>query len=572
MLFIRQAAAAVLFLPLVAGGAPRPAIAGEPVTVWETTQFDFRSAETHPWHSTPAYAEFVHRGSDTRRRVPLFSDGRGRWVARFAPTRAGEWEYTTHSDDKGLDAQSGRLTAVEPKSDELRRNPNLRGHVRIAPDNRAFQYADGTPYLPLADTLWDGNTLRCGLNERGEGPFAEYLADRKSKGFTAVLMRYLAGFGDNPKDPTGEANEGGRAFADRDLSELNPEYFRALDRRVEAIIDGGLVPITPVCWWGKTSGRFCPVPIDKAEQIVEYLSKRYASYTGVWCLSGEYQYALRDCGWDANSFDRLGRAVRRSDAYDHPLSIHPSSRTEWPAPHDQQSSIAFHESDWLDHHWLQTGQSARQMANIVSRAQQHRKLTPTMPVFCSEAYYEKRSDPNHTYHSRWQYWTAMLNGCAGYGYGAWGVWNVYKPDSGAEFKSSEVENSSPFDEAVGFEGSSQMRHLRDLFDQLEWWRLEPARDRLTVDGGPCPKPKANDLTPPQCAGHSEGCFIVYIPRGNAESRIALEVDTPAGWRLVWLNPRNGERIATTDAGLAQGGELPSRPSPADEDWVAILRR
>ncbi len=38
-------------------------------------------------------------------------------------------------------------------------------------------------------SLWAGNTARCGLLADGGGPFSEYLADRKAKGFTAVLMQ-----------------------------------------------------------------------------------------------------------------------------------------------------------------------------------------------------------------------------------------------------------------------------------------------------------------------------------------------------------------------------------------------
>ena len=47
-----------------------------------------------------------------------------------------------------------REASQPPTPAELERNPNLRGQIRIAPNGRTFEYADGTPFFLLADTLW----------------------------------------------------------------------------------------------------------------------------------------------------------------------------------------------------------------------------------------------------------------------------------------------------------------------------------------------------------------------------------------------------------------------------------
>lgn len=67
------------------------------------------------------------------------------------------------------------------------------------------------------------------------------------------------------------------------------------------------------------------------------------------------------------------------------------------------------------------------MHNIVTRAAEDRVLTPPRPVFCSEGYYDVADDADQAYHARWQVWSAMLNGCAGYGHGAHGIWQFYDP-------------------------------------------------------------------------------------------------------------------------------------------------
>jgi hypothetical protein len=83
------------------------------------------------------------------------------------------------------------------------------------------------------------------------GPFFQYLADRRDKGFTAILMQAIHGYGDYP-DGQAHRNEGGDAFLDRDPTRLNPTYFQVLDKRMQALSDLGFVTAVPAMWWGKT--------------------------------------------------------------------------------------------------------------------------------------------------------------------------------------------------------------------------------------------------------------------------------------------------------------------------------
>ena len=230
----------------------------------------------------------------------------------------------------------------------------------------------------------------------------------KPRDSTAILIKYLNGFDDGPANPTGERNEGGYAFLQRDFERLNPAYFQALDRRMDAIWSHGFVAAIPAAWWGKTSKAV--FDIQWAKRISAYCAVRYGAYNSLWCLSGEYQYAFKDCGWTEESFNDLGRTVQAHNPYGHPLSIHPSARLDWPPPHNCQSSRPFHDSGWLDHHWLQTGQSIDRMHNIVTRTAENRALSPPRPVFCSEGYYDVADDADQAYHARWQAWVAMLSG------------------------------------------------------------------------------------------------------------------------------------------------------------------
>ncbi|HMO83729.1 MAG TPA: DUF4038 domain-containing protein, partial [Lacipirellulaceae bacterium] len=443
--------------------------------------------------------------------------------------------------------------------------------TEIAADGRTFQYADGEPLLLMGDTLWAGNSARCGLGDDRDGPFYEYLADRKSKGFNAVLMRYINGFGDEQHNPLGHRNEGGRLFEDRGQDRSNPDYFRSLDQRVAALADYGFVAGGPLSWGGKTRG--CPIEFDLATQLSAYCAVRYAAYNTIWALSGEYQYAFQDCGWTPEQFDQLGATLQQHNAYRRPTSIHPSSRTDFDPPHNGQSSRAYHRSPWLDHHWLQTGQRVSSLRNIPLRAAEVRDLSPVRPVFCSEGFYESADDQDGAYHARWQVWQAVLAGCAGYGYGAHGVWQFFDPHDPDGETGKPVAGSVPWRQALQLPGASQVRHALTLLSDLPWPETTPCTERLRVDGAPVARPTSSDLSPPVAAAMGTDDYVLYLPRGNGAADIELMAHHSDGaYHAEWFDPRTADRITCGQVVVDRGRlRVPSRPTPGDEDWVLWLR-
>ncbi|MCP5116569.1 MAG: DUF4038 domain-containing protein, partial [bacterium] len=370
------------------------------------------------------------------------------------------------------------------------------------------------------------------------------------------------GFGDYPEDPSGHRNAGGHLFVDRDFARLNSEFFGFTDRRRRALWERGWVVASPVSWWGKT--RSCRFSADEARRLAAYLAVRYGAFNTIWAVSGEYQYTFQDCGWREQDLNRIGEAIQRHNPYRRPLSIHPSGRTDWPPPHGSQSSRPFGEQSWLDHHWLQTGQSFDRLHYLVSRPAENRALDPARPVFCSEAYYEHAQDADGAYHARWQAWTAMLNGCAGYGYGAQGVWQFFDPgDPGGE-PGKTVRRGVPWPEAIALEGSAQVGHVRSVLGHLAWQRLVPAPAARRVS--------PTDISAPQVATIPGEAWVVYVPRGNARKTIEVEGVEAGVWSGQWVDPRTGEWGEAKTFEVGEGRwVVPQRPAPA-EDWALVMRR
>ena len=296
--------------------------------------------------------------------MKAFYNGGRRYTLRFAAPLAGRWHYRTKSRDAALDDNTGTILVEEPTPKQVAANSNLRGHVGVSGNGRFFQHADGKPFFLLGDTNWSINTARCGLGDDQDGPFYRYLTDRKTKGFTTILMAYMRGFGDTD-EPAGQRNEGGYPFVDGDTEKLNSEYFRSLDTRMNAIWDCGFVAAVHPTWFAK---RNCFFDHESAQRISAYLAVRYGAYNCIWSLSGEYQYTMKDCGWNETQLSELGEEVQKHNPYHHPLSIHPSGSPKWQPPHGNQSSRAFHDAAWLDHNWLQTGQKLPTLCNVATRA------------------------------------------------------------------------------------------------------------------------------------------------------------------------------------------------------------
>lgn len=533
------------------------------------------AATDYDWWAFPVQAAFTHEESGARLDVDGFWDGGRTWRVRFAPPLPGNWTWQTSSADRALDGNRGRFTVEPPSPAAVAANPNWRGHIKISGNSRYFEYADGTPFLLLADTQWAANTARCGLGADHDGPFYACVADRRRKGFTTLLIELLNGWGVLVAEPAPQRNEGGYPFLNGLKEAMNPGFWRALDLRLDSLWDAGLVAATPIAWWGRTWKRY--FTIEWAERISTYLMVRYGAYNLIWAISGEYQYAVPDCGWTPVAFDRLGRAVQARNWGGRPVSIHPSGSTLWEPPHNAQSSRPYHRSGWLDHNWLQTGQSIKKLYNIATRCRENYALEPRRPVFCAEAYYERslQEDSESAYHQRWQAWCAFLNGAAGYGYGAMGVQEFYDPDdphgeTGTADDGAEC-GPIPWRQGLAAPGGALLQHVRRVLSGSEWWRLKPCRETLQVNGAENPMPAATDITPPHCAAIPGERYLTYIPRGNAGRSITLANLAPARYHTAWVCPRSGvESAAAAPPPTASTWALPPRPGNPDEDWVLVL--
>ena len=175
------------------------------VAVWDRTDIVLTSSKTYdnPYLDVNVEAIFTHTDG-TEIKLSGFWNGDNEWRVRFAPTKAGTWNYVITSnktDDiategfTGLHNVTGSVSAYQVTADETS-NPNLlHGFINFSENGRYFQYADGTSFYWLGDTNWQApnyvSITQCNYPGCDCGnQFEHEVNDRLEKGFT-VYQTYF---------------------------------------------------------------------------------------------------------------------------------------------------------------------------------------------------------------------------------------------------------------------------------------------------------------------------------------------------------------------------------------------
>jgi len=259
--------------------------------------------------------------SDKSLRIPGFYDGEGNWILRFMPSQAGQWNFVTESDIPALDKLEGTVTAEQDSGGN-------RGRIiRKTDDIRYLAWENGEPYFLIGfEADWLGLT---DLGEANDIPRAKRLIDDIAcNGFNHVLMNVYAHDApwggllgrDSPYDfscppiwPFGGDNDHPR------YDELNPDFFKKLDKVVMYMRDKGVICHLMIYVWNKkVSWPEQNSPSDK--RYFDYVIARYLGFSNIlWDVSKEaltYGY----CGPEYISSKCL--RIRELDAYGHLLTVH----------------------------------------------------------------------------------------------------------------------------------------------------------------------------------------------------------------------------------------------------------
>lgn len=514
---------------------------------WERFEQTFSSsvAYENPLQEATLSVTFT-APSGRSRTVDGFWDGGATWRARFAPDEEGIWRYAASCSDSanaGLHGQQGEL-AVGPPAGATRFAQH--GPVGLAADRRSLAHADGTPFLWLADTAWNGPMMA------SDDEWVHYLRERLRQGFTAV--QWMAS--ESLISPDGN-REGERMIAGRERIAVNPAFFQRLDRMQDAINAAGLLSAPVLLWaaeWSdpaineRNPGFY--LPEDQAILLARYMVARWGGNQVIWMLNGDGPYG----GAKAARWQRIGRAVFGEGPHA-PVMLHPNGMN---IPIDE-----FAGEPWLDIMTYQSGhgddaETLRWLnqgpPSEVWRRDPPRPLLNLEPPYEDHIAYQsgRRFDDQRV--RRALYWSMLNAPTAGVTYGGHGVWGW---DDGSRPPEAHPNTGTPkpWREALLLPGAEQVAHLASCFAALEWWRLRPAQELLAAQPGD--EDAERYVAVAQTNG---GAILAYTPVAQP---IALRAGVPSAGQ--WFNPRSGERVQAQAA-----GDGPRFEPPGDGDWVLLL--
>ena len=520
--------------------------------------------------------------SGAERRVPAFWAGERQWKLRYSSPQPGEHRWRSicsEHDDTGLHDVLGSFEVV-PNADEA--NALYRhGAPVVAEGGRHFQFADGDPFLWLADTWWMGLAARLAWPDG----FTALATDRRSKGFNVVQI--VAGlYPDMPPFDQRGANEAGFPW-DSQFETVNPAYFDAADQKIAALVAHELVPLIVGAWgfYMQFAGE------DVMRRHWRYLVARWGAYPVAWCVAGEALMAYYDSEvWDQiyeaelrghgdglggatvqrhrqaarACWSRVSRYVRDIDPFGRIVTIHPGSRGRWSVDQVEDPALIDFDLTQCGLHDLLT------FPQVIDELTRELEREPIMPRLVGETCYEGEGGWNWENVQRLLFWGSVLNGTAGHTYGATGIWQVNTRDTpfGHDPRPfGESFDEVAWDDAMHFAGSGQVGLGKQLLERYRWWLMRPHPDWVRAVGGEKFEPLARHIRP-YTAGIPRELRITFIPVRILVTMVALEADVV--YEALYFDPRTGRAHPVGRVGGDTQGEWQPPKPPIIQDWVLVM--
>jgi hypothetical protein len=513
---------------------------GNKVEVWKQSELIFKSSRCYdnPFMDVEIYAVFVSSEGDTIRR-PGFWDGESTWKVRFAPTKTGRWNYTISNNvnDKNLQG-NGFIDAVKYKGNlPVYKN----GFVKISGDNRHFVFDNGKPFYYLGDTHWFITLEKWDeCNVEGCTSQFKFMADKRAKqGFTVYQVQ-----------------TNGCRLVEDSVTSVDISAFRDIDRKFDYLVNKGFVITTSI---GSAHNYALRLGIKGAERLAKYWVARYGAYPVIWMTGQEVDL-------DKHKYLAVWKAaaeeISRYDDYRHPHSAH-----MW----DNSNAGLFDKDEWHNFHMVQGGHiiwgGGTQTKSFYENFFAHK---PVKPFLEAEANYEGLGKEKQctTEDIRNAAYKSMLCGSLGFGYGVQGIWeNCYTTeDCGC---CAEWGAKSWYDGLMA-EGGNQMIIMKNFFQSLEWWKLEPCFDdisRITINTDSDKEREKAVLS-----SISDEVFVLYLYAKKDMPVIIKNLNKSKKYNVSWFNPRDGKYEKAAISSITGVTEFKVPEKPTGDDYLLIIKQ
>lgn len=286
----------------------------------------------------------VFTNGKTKKSVPAFKNGTGKYTVRFMPQEEGVWEYQI---SLGGEDVRGEFECTGNTGNN---------HGMVAAQGFHFCYADGSKYIPIGTTCyaWVHQT-----EELQEQTLSTLAGAPFNKIRMCVFPKSMPYNNNDPDHYPFYKKEDGSW----DIGSPDPEFWNNLDRRIAELMELGIeadvILYHPYDRWG-----FAELSQEESLAYLEYCIARLSAYRNIWwSLANEYEVIYKKTSAD---WDEYGEMLSEKDIYGHLVSIHNILQ-----PHVKKR--------WMTHCSIQSGD----LNKIASWKKQYQ-----IPVIIDECGYE----------------------------------------------------------------------------------------------------------------------------------------------------------------------------------------
>lgn len=505
--------------------------------------------------------------------VPAFWNGKNEFCFRFALPEEGVWVYKTtcNVDDSNLNGISGVVKCKKYSGDlEIFKH----GFVTTHPDKQYFVYNDGTPFFYLGDTHW--NFLAEEFDEPGDNAcgiecdshFKYIIQRRLEQGYTVYQT---------------EANETGFDVTDG-IDEKDVEAFKRADKYFKYIADVGLLHANAQFFFPKDIIRLLPtMKKEEYEQLLEDASRywvaRFGAFPCLWTLGQEVDndFYYKECSMqnqtmtvENNPYKKVCELMYKYDPLKQPISAHQEG-SYYIGKYTTAVNSAFR--DIKGHTWW-----ANQWKPVLNTP-----LDFTAPI---DYWYNGQNKPSINYEARYellwtnslgariQGWIALLNGMFGHGYGAVDIWlykstyDIEKPTHRDGLIMSVEDKLMPWGKSIDLPGGIEMAYMKEFFEKLEWWKLEPCFDLNEYFVGDHGYYSASHI--------GNDLYVAYFYDKvddvfTKSTGTFLRLDKTAKYVYQWYDPTKNVYLEEKEA-IIKDGTFKIEERPTLQDWVITLKK
>lgn len=410
--------------------------------------------------------------------------------------------------------------------------------LRVAENHRYLEDAAGRPFLITGDTAWSL------IGDLSREDAEKYLADRQRRGFNTILVNLI----EHRFSRNAPRNFYKRAPFDVNaaFSKPNDAYFDDADWILQRARERGfLVLLTPAYMGvnGEGEGWFKEMTAagpDAVKSYGRYLGQRLQKYNNIiWVQGGDFDPPDRIL---ANA---LAEGIAETD---------PDALQTFHASRDTDVALNWKGAPWLDLDTIYT------YGDVAAKSLIRYITGSVSPFFLIEGIYEGEQGATEQTVRSIAY-SAILSGACGQIFGNNPIWHFYGPGVREQFMS--------WPEALSSRGSQSMTHLKEFFNGIDWWKLEPEQGKLLVAQAETAQGYAIGSRSP------DGSLAVIYLFGRHSVELNKNALSPSLTGARWFDPASGKYTVAVQKKADQVDtvkfETPRKRNSADNvDWVLVL--